>query len=62
LGEDLVFSLPFKELCLVDSVGALCCPLGFEVCEESHGLIISLLWVVLGFLVVAAQRSAVLPV
>jgi hypothetical protein len=35
---------------LVDSVGALCCSLGFEVCEESHGLIISLLWVVLWFI------------
>jgi hypothetical protein len=47
---------------LVNSVGALCCSLGFEVGEESHGLIISLLWVVWGFLQVAAQRSAVLPV
>ena len=26
------------------SFGALCCSFGFEVCEESHGLIISVLW------------------
>jgi apolipoprotein N-acyltransferase len=31
-------------------LSALCCSLGFEVGDKSHGLIISLLWVVWGFL------------
>jgi hypothetical protein len=52
-------NLPNAKLTKGDGWQLYSAGLGFEVGEESHGLIISLLWVVLCFLQVAAQRSTV---